>query len=795
MRAYSCPSTLIVALLSLVFLAPRARAQTPPTRIMPLGDSITDGTAHGTAGFGGYRGTLYTLLTNAGFNVDYVGTLSNNGANLPDPQHEGHSGWRIDQLGSAMAGWLQGLADPDVVLMHIGTNDFGQNFNTIDAINRLDALILQIATLRPYAHIIVTNLLVRSGAVNTTIQTQFNPFVQQKVDAHAALGRRVTFLDLRSAVPLADMPDGLHPNQTGYDKMANAWRPAIQAIITPLGDHLPPGISRIHSPDATHVVVTFSKPVADTAAALANYAIGGLAITSASLDGTTKREVTLTTSAMAPGALHTIAVSGIHDRTPAQNLIASGTTANFFAPAVRGAVNNVTEAAGYTLLYSLNLPVTAAYNTAPPVYAVDNHTSIGPFTRVAYYLELQSVGQPLRYCWVSMDAFTTNAARLGVPHLATSAFFQQPVTNMNVVSNVPGVTTGTGIVGGNLEFWSTNYATANAAGVPGASGTTYDFGDQSASGNYGSMQVHNAAAAQTLIAFNNWGAGGSNPVDLGIGNNTSANPDWTFAYNAAGYTVRSLQVFVQPVATPPTILFRDDFDGPGLDAAKWSLGTWMLGRTRLGNSPVVSGGIARLKFDTFNAADPSRSFRGTEIFSHALFTRGQGIELEARVRVNAMPAGLVSSFFTYVFRQTGGVDYSDEIDFEFLSKQIASSPATSDPVLTTTWNNWNNTTQIYTDPNTYNSQSVSVTGLNLAQFNTVLIRWLPDRVEWRVNGQLVRVATTAVPDEATPIRLNFWAPASGWTDAYSNKLTPAKNVRQNQTYYYDVDYVEVRTIP
>lgn len=259
--------------------------------------------------------------------------------------------------------------------------------------------------------------------------------------------------------------------------------------------------------------------------------------------------------------------------------------------------------------------------------------------------------------------------------------------------------------------------------------------------------------------------------------------------------MRALQVFVKPASHPPTVLFRDDFNGSALDATKWSLGTWMLGRTRLGNAPTLSGGFARLKFDTFNAADPGRSFRGTEIGSNAVFSRGQGIELEASVRVNALPAGLVTSFFTYTSQKIDGVDYSDEIDFEFLSKQIASSPATSDPVLTTTWKDWDNATEIYTNPETYNSQSVNVTGLNLSQFNPILIRWLPDRVEWWVKGDLIRTAIAAVPDDTTNIRLNFWAPASGWTDAYSNKLVPAKNARLNQTYYYDVDYVEVRTIP
>lgn len=259
---------------------------------------------------------------------------------------------------------------------------------------------------------------------------------------------------------------------------------------------------------------------------------------------------------------------------------------------------------------------------------------------------------------------------------------------------------------------------------------------------------------------------------------------------------RKFGAATQPAtAAAPAVLFREDFNGSSLDTAKWTVGTWMLGRTQLGNVPELSAGIARLKFDTFNPASPARSFRGTEIGTKAEFEVGSGIEFEARVRVNALPSGLVTSFFTYVFRTAGTMTFSDEIDFEFLSTQINRSPANSAPVLTTTWNDWNNITPDYTNLATYNSQSANVPGMDLSQFNKIIIRWLPGRVEWIVNGQLIRTATTAVPDEKTNIRLNFWAPASGWTDAYSNKLVFAKNARQNQTFYYEVDYVEVRTIP
>lgn len=514
---------------------------------MPLGDSITDGSSFDSPdGSGGYRGPLFTALTNAGYNVDYIGTQTINSGLLTEQNHEGHSGWRIDQLDTPMAGWLGGMADPDVVLMHIGTNDFGQSFNTATAIDRLDALILKIATLRPYCHIIVTNLMERGEPQNTNIQTLFNPFVLARVNAHATAGRRVTFLDMRAAVPLADMPDSLHPDQTGYNKMAAAWLPAIQAVIAPEGDSAAPAIARAAgNSDLTRVAVTFSKPVAESAAAPANFSIsGGLTVSAAVLDAS-KRVVTLTTSPQTRGTAYTITVNGVVDRTVAANALPANSTVNFYGATQRGYLNNVPESACYTLVQSLDVPTTANFGAVAVPYAVDNRAAIGPFSRVAYYIELQQDGGDLQYLWASMDPFTADANKLGVPTLASGAFFQQGVTNLNVVSNVAGVTSGTGLAG-NLEFWPTNYQPENGAAVPGASELVYDFGDRASPGTYGSMQLHNAAAGQTLFAYNNWGTNTTPATaDIGIGNGTGAHPDWTFSNNGGAWTIKTIQVLVR----------------------------------------------------------------------------------------------------------------------------------------------------------------------------------------------------------------------------------------------------------
>src|SRR3982751_4842369 len=62
-------------------------------RVMPLGDSITEGTQVP----GGYRIGLWQRVSSNGYRVDFVGSQFNGPSNLGDHDHEGHPGWRIDQ--------------------------------------------------------------------------------------------------------------------------------------------------------------------------------------------------------------------------------------------------------------------------------------------------------------------------------------------------------------------------------------------------------------------------------------------------------------------------------------------------------------------------------------------------------------------------------------------------------------------------------------------------------------------------------------------------------------------------
>ena len=111
-----------------------------PIRICCMGDSITQGI--GTAGSnGGYswRYWLWKSMIEDGYSVNFVGSRQVNEARDVTPpavngiafdkDHEGHSGWRADQLLNGrnveqgkLSDWLATYT-PEVLILMIGTND------------------------------------------------------------------------------------------------------------------------------------------------------------------------------------------------------------------------------------------------------------------------------------------------------------------------------------------------------------------------------------------------------------------------------------------------------------------------------------------------------------------------------------------------------------------------------------------------------------------------------------------------------------------------------------------------
>ncbi len=243
-------------------------------------------------------------------------------------------------------------------------------------------------------------------------------------------------------------------------------------------------------------------------------------------------------------------------------------------------------------------------------------------------------------------------------------------------------------------------------------------------------------------------------------------------------------------------LFLDDFNGNSLNQEAWRLPTGdgtFFGRTQIkppsyagrNVSPVVAGGTVTLQLDTYNPSGPG-SFWGQEIQTRQTFLPGangvsdNGVSFETRMRFNGAPAaGLVGGFFTWGF--DGSI--RDEIDVELLTNDL-----NGDRYFTNLYND--------TDFNNLGLGGfINTPGYDMSEWNTYEILWLPDRIQWFLNGAQVREQLAIVDGNPSELRLNIWAPNEGFREAYSRFLQPAFNAEDNRQYQLEIDYVKVSDVP
>ncbi len=209
----------------------RMKSENAAVHVMPLGDSITYGT--GSSYNNGYRVPLWYLLVDAGILiVRFVGSQTSGEHFFPERANEGHPGWRIDQIANDIALWLIQYR-PDILLLHIGTNDIGQAYELEDAAVRLGQLIDQINALFPMTTLLVAQIIPRADDPFKNQQTQvYNMALPDLVQERALQGLPVQLVDMYDVVSIHNLADELHPNDTGYRKMAQVWYNALLPLLT-----------------------------------------------------------------------------------------------------------------------------------------------------------------------------------------------------------------------------------------------------------------------------------------------------------------------------------------------------------------------------------------------------------------------------------------------------------------------------------------------------------------------------------------------------------------------------------
>lgn len=216
-----------------------------PLRILPLGDSITQA----DSGHRGYRYSLWIKLIDAGITFDFVGSMNSNHGSNPewldhegrsfDADHEGHWGWRADEILSGISGlgkrtlskWLKTYT-PDVVLMHLGTNDILLGQSNESTVDELRQIIDVLRADNRNVVILLATLIPTENEVANTLLASFNEKIEQLAMETSTKSSPVIVVDqYKGFNGNADTYDGLHPNDSGEEKMAAKWFRALQDIL------------------------------------------------------------------------------------------------------------------------------------------------------------------------------------------------------------------------------------------------------------------------------------------------------------------------------------------------------------------------------------------------------------------------------------------------------------------------------------------------------------------------------------------------------------------------------------
>ncbi len=219
-------------------------------KIMPLGDSITDGFTTE----GGYRTTLCALLEKNGYaeRVSFCGSQSS--GDCYDPRHEGHPGWSTVNIDPADGGspnseprdgiterlgeWL--AVKPDVVMLQIGTNDIINDYKLDELPARLERIVdTVLAALPEDGTLFLATIPYMDGTKHQYILPEFNAAdMDRRVEEYnrhvrqiAAERERVILAEINSVLTKHDLTDGVHPTPEGYRKMGVFWFNTVKQII------------------------------------------------------------------------------------------------------------------------------------------------------------------------------------------------------------------------------------------------------------------------------------------------------------------------------------------------------------------------------------------------------------------------------------------------------------------------------------------------------------------------------------------------------------------------------------
>jgi acyl-CoA thioesterase-1 len=222
-------------------------------RVMPFGASIVEGVSLSlpspshdlTNPQGCWRAYLQKALKDANtLNFDMVG--SKNGPSECklagqvvdfDKDNEGHSGAKVQEYvaNGNLTGWLRN-ANPQIIMMHVGTNDIKASRTTDQIIGDYTTLLNQMRAQNANIQLLIMKLIPLRSGDNTKEQVaevpKLNDAISKWATAKTQKNSPITVVDTYTGFNADTMTaDGTHPNEEGNKLMSSRLFKPLQDAI------------------------------------------------------------------------------------------------------------------------------------------------------------------------------------------------------------------------------------------------------------------------------------------------------------------------------------------------------------------------------------------------------------------------------------------------------------------------------------------------------------------------------------------------------------------------------------
>jgi len=241
-------------------------------RVMVIGDSISEGWTSTEPSYRlafwdlmqarnrsfrmvGNRVGNYGGLVNGAATSSVISTWPANGWPAAGQRHAAISGtYASDYSQGILINTLNSMGAsnaPDIALVHIGSNDVGQNRSVNATANAIGVIIDQLRAANPNVRVLVAQVIPAGNSLpgtNYPAVSQLNALIPGVVASRNTPASPVVVVDHNTGYPLADFnkpvsfepidnvtlsPDTLHPNLAGQAEMARRWLAAVDQVEPP----------------------------------------------------------------------------------------------------------------------------------------------------------------------------------------------------------------------------------------------------------------------------------------------------------------------------------------------------------------------------------------------------------------------------------------------------------------------------------------------------------------------------------------------------------------------------------